>query len=172
MALVLAPALLEFWRTAFPSSGVKQCCPLRPTLFGLFLDGLHRYIAVHCPHLGPALLDGTRVYNLQYADDVTLLACDPTHLQTLIDCAVAFCKAVGLRALLKHIFLLSLVTALLMPGAVTVNQFSVCLLLHTWDLTSIPRMVCFPPVPPGRRRCGEHGLPCNVSMLACIAASP
>jgi hypothetical protein len=37
------------------------------------------------------------VSNLQYADDVTLLACDPTHLQTLIDCAVAFCKAVGLH---------------------------------------------------------------------------
>jgi hypothetical protein len=72
---------------------VKQGCPLNPTLFGLFLDGLHRYIAVHCSHLGAALSDGTRVSNLQYADDATLLACDPTHIQTLIDSAVAFCKA-------------------------------------------------------------------------------
>jgi hypothetical protein len=78
-------------------TGVKQGCPLSPTLFGIFLDGLHRYIAVHCPHIGPTLADGTSVSNLQYADDVTLLACDPTHLQILIDCAVAFCKSVGLR---------------------------------------------------------------------------
>jgi len=71
--------------TPVPSlTGIKQGCPFSPTLFGLFLDGLHRYIAVHCPHIGPALSDGTRVSNLQYADDVTLLACDPTHLsQTL-----------------------------------------------------------------------------------------
>jgi hypothetical protein len=61
-----------------------------------FLDGLHRYIAVHCPHLGPVLWDDTRVSNLQCADDdATLLVCDPTHLQTLIKCAVDFCKAVG-----------------------------------------------------------------------------
>ena len=84
--------------TPIPSlTGVKQGCPLSPTLFGLFLDGLHRYIAAQCPHLGPALSDGTRVSNLQYADDVTLLACDPNHLQALIDCAVQFCKDVGLR---------------------------------------------------------------------------
>ena len=34
--------------------------------------------------------------NLQYADDVTLLACSPTHLQALMNCAVDFCTSVGL----------------------------------------------------------------------------
>jgi hypothetical protein len=81
-----------------PLSEVKQGCPLRPTFFGILLDGLNRYIAVHCLHLGPSLSDGTLLSILHYADDVTLLACDPTHLQTLIDYAIAFCKAVKLRS--------------------------------------------------------------------------
>ena len=78
-------------------TGVKQGCPLSPTLFGLFLDGLFRYISVHCPDIGPVLSDGTRISNLQYADDVTLLARSPADLQLLINCAVEFCKLVGLQ---------------------------------------------------------------------------
>jgi hypothetical protein len=52
---------------------------------------------VHCPDIGPILSDGTRVSNLQYADDVTLLAGSPAQLQLLINCAVQYCKLVGLR---------------------------------------------------------------------------
>ncbi len=53
-------------------TGIKQDCPIGPTLFGLFLDGLQCYIALHRPTLGPALTDGTRMSNNKYADDVTL----------------------------------------------------------------------------------------------------
>ena len=76
---------------------MKQGCPLSPTLFGIFLDGLPRYIARYCPHLGPTLSDGSQLPALLYADDVALLATSPADLQSLIDCAAAFCKAVGLR---------------------------------------------------------------------------
>ena len=54
---------------------------------------LYRY---QLPHIGPTLSDGTHVSNLQYVDDVTLLAYSPTHLQALIHCAVDFCTTVGL----------------------------------------------------------------------------
>ena len=78
-------------------TGVKQGCPLSPTLFGLFVDGLTRYIAHYCPGLGATLSDGSRLPALLYADDVALLATSPDDLQTLIDSSAAFCKAVGLR---------------------------------------------------------------------------
>ncbi len=63
----------------------------------MFLDGLHHYIAFHYPNIGTALSDGTRVSKFQYADHVTLSACDPSHLQALIDCTVQFCEDVDLR---------------------------------------------------------------------------
>ena len=32
-------------------TGVKQDCPLSTTLFGLFADGLHRYLQLYCPKM-------------------------------------------------------------------------------------------------------------------------
>ena len=77
-------------------TGVKQGCPLSPTLFGLFVDGLHRFLQARCPHEGPRLFDGTHVADLGYADDFTLLATTARGLQHLIDAVAEFCPAMGL----------------------------------------------------------------------------
>ena len=77
-------------------TGLKQGCPLSPTLVGLFADGLNRYINVHCPTEGPALDQDTKVPILGYADDFVLLADSPAGLQKLIDAAATFCDMVGM----------------------------------------------------------------------------
>ena len=77
-------------------AGVKQGCPLSPTLFGLFLDGLDRYLRVKCPDKGPHLRDGTASPLLMYADDIALMASNSHDLQCLINATCQFCTSVGL----------------------------------------------------------------------------
>lgn len=78
-------------------TGLRQGCPLSPTLFGLFADGLHRFLLAECPAQGPVLSDGRRVPDLGYADDFVLLAASPDDLQRLIDATAAFCVATGMQ---------------------------------------------------------------------------
>ena len=78
-------------------TGLKQGCPLSPTLFGLFADGLHRYLLARCPGRGPLLSDGRRIPDLGYADDFVLLADSPKGLQELIDATAEFCAATGMQ---------------------------------------------------------------------------
>jgi hypothetical protein len=87
-------------------TGVKQGCPLSPTLFGLFLDGLHRYLVHHCPDVGPALHGGLRVPDLAYADDVGLLSTELAGLQRLIDAADTFSAQVGMRISAQKTFMM------------------------------------------------------------------
>ena len=73
-----------------------QGCPLSPTLFGLFADGLHRFLLHCCPNEGPCLVDGTAVPDLGYADDFVLLATTAMGLQRLLDAVAKFCTCMGM----------------------------------------------------------------------------
>lgn len=77
-------------------TGVKQGCPLSPTLFGLFIDGLHRHLQATCPEAGLQLRNGTWVTDIEYADDSVLLSASPAGLQRLIDATAEFCALIAM----------------------------------------------------------------------------
>lgn len=75
--------------------GVRQGCPLSPTLFGLFFDDLYSQLQSDCPSAGVECR-GTRIPSLFYADDVALLSASAQGLQQLLDSMQSFCAANGL----------------------------------------------------------------------------
>ncbi|RYX77941.1 reverse transcriptase family protein, partial [bacterium] len=64
--------------------GVRQGCPLSPTLFGLFFDDLYSQLQSDCPSAGVECR-GTRIPSLFYADDVALLWASAQGLQQMLD---------------------------------------------------------------------------------------
>ena len=77
-------------------NGVRQDCPLSPTLFGILFDGLHGHLDRSLPHAGLQLGSGRWVSALVYADDVVLLSWTAAGLQGLLDSMHAFCLGLGL----------------------------------------------------------------------------
>ena len=75
--------------------GVRQGCPLSPTLFGLFFDDLYSQLQSDCPSAGVECR-GPRCPSLFYADDVALLSASAQGLQQLLDSMQSFCAANGL----------------------------------------------------------------------------
>ena len=71
--------------------GVKQGCPLSPTLFGLYVDGLEKHLRetadIDAPHLFDAL-----VPLLLYADDLILISTSAAGLQRQLDALQGFCQ--------------------------------------------------------------------------------
>ena len=53
--------------------GVKQVCPLSPTLFGTFIDGLYFMTESKAADAGPQLSSGRRVPSMLYADNFVSL---------------------------------------------------------------------------------------------------
>ena len=82
-------------------SGVKQGCPLSPTLFGLFINGLFHYLQASCPADGVLLPDGTHLRQLGYADDFVLLSHTVPGLQHLLDATSAWCAMTGM--IISHV---------------------------------------------------------------------
>ena len=78
-------------------SGVRQGCPLSPTLFGLLADGLHRSLQATAAAHGVQLSSSLSVTDLGYADDFALVSSSPLGLQHLLYRAHSWTSAVGME---------------------------------------------------------------------------
>ena len=74
--------------------GVKQGCPLSPTLFGLYIDEVSHYIE----RFGGsgARLASIAIQILLYADDIVLISDSPEGLQRHLNALKLFCTDKGL----------------------------------------------------------------------------
>jgi hypothetical protein len=88
---------------SFPSSiGVKQGCPLSPTLFGLYIDAVEDFICKNMAGNGTAeLMFGQKVPLLLYADDIVFFATSEKELQQIMDIFSDFCYKYELTVNLK-----------------------------------------------------------------------
>jgi len=75
--------------------GVKQGCPLSPTLFGLYIDKLEEWL--NSQEGDGALLGDFVIRLLLYADDLILIAKSALRLQEHLISLEHFCSTVGMQ---------------------------------------------------------------------------
>ncbi|KAK3538434.1 hypothetical protein QTP86_002334, partial [Hemibagrus guttatus] len=73
--------------------GLRQCCPLSPVLFTVFMDRISR----RSQGLEGVRFGDHRISPLTFADDVVLLAPSTLDLQHALGCFAAECEAAGMR---------------------------------------------------------------------------
>ena len=79
--------------------GVKQGCPLSPTLFGLYIDALENFM---CSNTDSTVEVGTlKVPLLLYADDIVFFATSENEMQHMMDVFSDFCYKYELTVNMK-----------------------------------------------------------------------
>ena len=83
--------------------GVKQGCPLSPTLFGFYIDAVEDFICKNIPDGGKVKLDHDlgKIPLLLYADDIVFMARSEQELQQMMDIFSEFCFRYELTVNLK-----------------------------------------------------------------------
>jgi hypothetical protein len=76
--------------------GVKQGCPLSPTLFGIYIDELEAFLHKHIHDNNECLFHQVLISILLFVYDMVLLASSTEGLQRQLDALALFC---GLRQL-------------------------------------------------------------------------
>jgi len=71
--------------------GVKQGCPLSPTLFGIYIDELEAFLHDHIQDTNGCLLHQVLISILLFVDDVVLLFSSPEGLQRQLDALALIC---------------------------------------------------------------------------------
>jgi hypothetical protein len=72
--------------------GVKQVCPLLPTLFGIYIDELESFLHEHIQKGDGYLLHQVLISLLLFTKNFVLLTSPPKDLQRQIDALANFCE--------------------------------------------------------------------------------